>query len=400
LHDVLGRKLDAIGIDSQPEVVLRLIDLSTNKNAQLLDYAKVIRADQAISGRVLKLSNSALFAQRTAVTNLDRACTLLGIERLKVVTLGFHLSRAASGGTEKNLTRRVWGQSVFRACMAGEAAKLIAPSLVAEAFVIGLMMDAGIPLTAKILGAAYQTIIEDAPGPGKLYRREFDGLGFTHVDVVAALVKKWRFPELLARPLEQHHTRPADNAKDEPVHRLHRIAYVVGLLELDQEDMASPTMMAAGSAGGMVTAQRLLRVNDNEMGKLISSAVNEYNVMIEVFNDVAARLGNLEELVARVHNGLIDTVDSQLEESMARESNGVGAKVQKLTIHGSLVEIVRDSDGSVVAFLSDAEGKRLVSYRLASQAEGPEVLCEQLGLEAPSADDAGRIVERIRALAA
>jgi len=53
-----------------------------------------------------------------------------------------------------------------------------------------------------------------------------------------------------------------------------------------------------------------------------------------------------------------------------------------------------------VAFLSDAEGKRLVSYRLASQAEGPEVLCEQLGLEAPSADDAGRIVERIRALAA
>lgn len=407
LHEFLGRRLEAIGIESQPEIVIKLLDLSKNSNAQLKEYAGVIKTDHAISGRVLKLANSAMFAQRTAVTNIERACTLLGIERLKSVSLGFHLSRAASAKDAglKEVARKVWGQSVFRACMAAEASKTIAPGYASEAFIIGLMMDAAIPLCAKILGESFLTIFVDCPGPGKLFRREHEQLGFTHVDVVSVLAKRWRFPELLARPLELHHTRPADNARDDVVSRLHRIAYVVGLLELEPTDLSSPSMLAATSAGGgMQTAQRLLHLTDEEMARLVKASVGEYRVLSEVFSEIASELPDIDELANRVHNGLLACLDQQMEEAMERElsagTSGVVPAQTVLTINKVRIEIVRDTDGCVIAFVSDAAGKRVVSHRLAIKGDTPQNICEQLGVDTPSAEDALRINARISALAA
>ncbi|MFY7896411.1 MAG: HDOD domain-containing protein, partial [Phycisphaerales bacterium] len=89
LYQLLDRKLDGVGLNSQPEVAIKLLEISRNKNAQLADYAKLIRNDQAVSGRVLRLANSAFFAQRRPVTTIDRACVVLGTDRLKAVSLGF-----------------------------------------------------------------------------------------------------------------------------------------------------------------------------------------------------------------------------------------------------------------------------------------------------------------------
>jgi HD-like signal output (HDOD) protein len=404
LHEFLGRRLDAIGIESQPEVVLRLLEISKNPDAQLKDYAGVIKTDHAISGRVLKLANSAMFAQRSAVSSLERGCTLLGIERLKAVSLGFHLSRAASAKdtTTREIARKVWGHSVFRACMAAEAARLTAPGLIAEAFVIGLMMDAGIPLAAKIQGDSYIGVFNECATPGKLFRREFDSLPFTHIDVMSVLSRKWRFPDLLTKPIELHHTRPADNAKDEPVNRLHRIAYVVGLLELDQHDLTNASLMGAAETGGMLTAQRLLRAGDQEMSRVISSSVAEYRVMIDVFSEVASGLVNIEELATRVQNSLINCIDDQIIESMARDGSRIPGQAADapLIIANSKVEIILEPDGSIVAFVTDSEGRRVVSHRLAKTGETAHTVCESLGLEPPSTEDAQKITNRILALAA
>jgi HD-like signal output (HDOD) protein len=402
LHESLGRRLDSIGIDSQPEVALQLLDLSKNKDAQLRDYAAVIKTDPAISGRVLKLANSAMFAQRSSVSSLERGCTLLGIERLKAVSLGFHLSKAANtkDASLKDLSRKVWGQSVFRACMAAQTAKLTAPSLVAEAFVIGLMMDAGIPLAAKLQGEAYVAVCSGNPSPGKLFRLETDTLNFTHIDVMSVLAGKWRFPELLRRPIELHHTRPADGVRDDPLGKLHRIAYVVGLLELDGKDLAAVDTMRASDTGGLLTAQRLLQANDEEMARLIKASVVEYQMMSEVFSEVAAACVDIDELAARVHNCMLECIDEQILESITMDNSTAAGICEPILVHNSRVEIVRDTDGSIVAFVSDATGRRVVSHRLARTGETPLTICESLGLETPSSDEATKIDQRVRLLAA
>src|SRR5205085_4261819 len=131
---------------------------------------------------ILRLANCAFFAQRQPITNLDRSCVLLGVDRLKSVALGFYLSRAAAGDPRQSLSRRIWGQSVYRACLSAELARQLAPTRAAESFIIGLLLDAGIPLVARLLGRPALAILHNDDPPARQFKAESDHLPFTHVD--------------------------------------------------------------------------------------------------------------------------------------------------------------------------------------------------------------------------
>ena len=75
-----------------PQVAARLLELAADPNAQIRDYVDAIKTDWALTGRVLRLANSAFYAQRQPVTRLDRALIVLGVERAKAICLGFYLS--------------------------------------------------------------------------------------------------------------------------------------------------------------------------------------------------------------------------------------------------------------------------------------------------------------------
>jgi HD-like signal output (HDOD) protein len=404
LHEFLGRRLDAVGIDSQPEVAMKLLELSGRTDAQLRDYAEIIRTDSAISGRVMRLANSAMFAQRKSVTNIDRACTLLGVERLKAVALGFHLSRAATAkdASLREVSRRVWGHSVFRACMASVAARFMAPGLGAEAFVVGLMIDAGVPLAAKLAGDAYVAAFESCSHPVRFFRAEFETMEFTHVDVISVLCRRWRFPEIIARPIELHHTRPAEYARDDQSGRLHRIAYAVGQLELDHSTLTDADAFARSQAEGLGVLQRVLRLRDEETSRLIGASVAEYKVMIEIFSDVATRIPDIDSLAVMAHNQLVGCIDDLIARNLVSEQELASnqSRTSPLIIHDSKVEFVREADGAIVAFVTDDAGRRVVSHRLAPSGDTPRTICESLGLEPPTDADAELITGRIRSLAA
>ncbi len=388
LHDFLDRKLERIGVPSRPEVALRLLELSGNPNAEMKDYAAIIRTDQAMSGRVLRLANSALFAQRSPVTSLDRACLVLGLERIKAVSLGLQLSRVISAVGSRDISREVWGQSVFRACFAAEAARVVAPSMVPEAFIIGLMMDSGVPLMTRLVGDAYPTLYADARTPGALFRRENESLGFTHVDVVTVMVRRWRFPELLTSPLSWHHTRPTDLRRTEPLHRLHRIAYAVGLLELEQESLLSTTDPKVKGAEAAVTTQRLLGVTSQEADQILPRTLHEYVGTIELFGEVATSISDVDTLLERVSAGLAQCVDDAVEQSLAREES---TGPVRLIVGGRSIEIRRLEDNSLIAYLYDSQGQRLLAHRFTDDHHSPKELEDAFGLELADAHDRQRL---------
>src|SRR5205085_6937921 len=109
LYDRLDRQLDRIGLETQPRVAVRLLELVAREDSQLKDYNEAIRTDAALTGRLLRLANSAYFAQRAPVTKLERALVLLGIQRVKAVSLGFHLCRAAASAGARSVSRAGWG---------------------------------------------------------------------------------------------------------------------------------------------------------------------------------------------------------------------------------------------------------------------------------------------------
>ncbi len=397
MQEALSTRLDSVGLPSQPEVAMRLLELSRNSNAQIADYVKVIRNDQAVLGRVMRLANSVFFAQRKPVSAIDRACVVLGIDRLKAVSLGFHLSRAAQVPTDRDYSRQIWGESLYRACLASEMARLTAPGVISEAFVIGLMMDAGLPLMPTLAGDKFRTMRDQRPSPGRLARQEFDDLPFTHIDVIAVLAKKWRFPDLLVKPLEWHHTRPPENNRDDALSRLHRIAYVVGLVELTPISNSGRIAKPTEATPGVATAQRVLAVSDADMAKAVKQSFGEYGMAIDMFSEVAQGLTNVDALMDAVQVGLANAMDSVLEQDLDAIERDKG---MRLTIGGQPVELVKDSDAAGLAYLYDSKGSRLLSHRFELSQANPQDISHALGLDNLGDEDLGALKEGLSRLAA
>ena len=61
---------------------------------------------------------------------------LIGLQRLKALVLGFHLSGAASAADGVD-TQRIWTQSIFRGWLAHALASRVCRSMQGEAFIVG-----------------------------------------------------------------------------------------------------------------------------------------------------------------------------------------------------------------------------------------------------------------------
>jgi HD-like signal output (HDOD) protein len=393
----LERKLERVGIETQPEVATRILTLVQNPNSQLRDFANVIKTDHAICGRLLKLANSAFFAQREPVTSIERACVLLGTTRLRTLALGFFMARAAGGKGDRDLSRQVWTQSVFRACLAQALAGRIAPEARVEAFVIGLMLDSGIPLQHKLEGEKVLEAHRPGATPVAAYKAELATLPFTHVDVVAALLSKWRFPKTLCLPIQWHHVAPGEAKRNDLVVRLHRIAYYAGAISVDPQTaqpitLARPpaaTPCAEAGAGDAVNpreamaeeaaAAKKLGLERSAIDRLVAEAVKEYQAVCDVFGDVADRLDGPEAIAAMVHTRLAEVMDEQMTRHALAPTQASQKKAFEVV--GSRVEIVHEDGHGAVAYLLDAKGARISSCRFDPVAESARSICFSLGID-------------------
>lgn len=342
-------------IDTQPEVASRIAMLAELGDASLTKFADAIKVDPGLCGRLLKLANSAYFSRGAAVTALDRACVLLGEQRVRAMALGFYISRAGADRQDEPLCREVWGQSVYRACLAASIASASVPTLTSEAFVVGLLLDVGIPLMPSLLGDRYRRLIARGVQPGVLFQVEFEQLPFTHVDVASVLMGKWKLPALLAEPVARHH-EPVDASAGPqgPGEWLRRIAHFTGELSLRAD-----TPGAADDDGAARTAEALLGIPPRRFLDALSQSGAEYDAMMQLFCDVADKSVNIDELLRRVRAQLASALDAALGDFSflaERAADGV------FTFGRQTVEISVQPDGSVWAYLRGSHGERLAGH--------------------------------------
>lgn len=389
----LATKLENVGIETQPEVAIKILDLVRQSDAGMSDYAKVIRADVPLTGKLLRISNSAFFAQRDPVSSIDRACVLLGLERIRALALGFYLSRAAAGDSSQRVSREIWTQSVYRACLASELARNVIPERVSEAFVVGLMLDAGIPLMHRLQPEKFAGIYGVGLSPAPMFKREYSELPFTHTDLMQAMAMRWGLPDMLSHPIAYHHTPPGDTKRTDAVIVLHKIAYYVGAIDLTPvkpEPREIPPLPSI--------AARLFDFSSADVTRLIERATSEYQATSALFSRVAGTIVDADALAARVHHQLVNIVEESVQKSLhPAGTRGVPCSVE---IGASKIEVEADSRGHVTLYLVDAGGQRLLSYRCMAKDETPETISHALGIEITCDTDRRTLSTLLSALAA
>ena len=145
LEDELGRVFAKAKLPSNPAIAAQILELVNDPNSSAEQFAQAIEADVALAARLLEMANAARFAQRTPATTIQRAVTILGLRRIRMVALGFqlvsHLDRLGECSFD---LKRFWQQSVLRACLGRQMATNVAPNHAEEAFLIGLLQDCGV----------------------------------------------------------------------------------------------------------------------------------------------------------------------------------------------------------------------------------------------------------------
>lgn len=400
LHERLSRKLGDSSLPTLPEVALRIMELVSNERSTIDQFAEVIQSDQALTGRLLRLANSAHYAQRKPVTSLNRTMVLIGMDRLKAMALGFHLSKAAAADDSAFGFKRQWTVSLFRAWFALRLAERFDKSISGEAFIIGLMSDSGVPMMPRLAGEQYAELVTPEMPPALRLKNEFEHFEFTHVDVAAVLCRLWRFPSVLAKPICLHHSpaRPVeetDGSYDGPS-LLHAIAYFAGSLPLSPENSDLPASIA--EAGFAELGEHLFGLSAAEVEQILLDSGKDFTATRDMFSHIVDRSMSVDAILQKANHYLGDSVNSLCEESLQHER--LLGEVLRFEAGGLQLEMERAVDQLVTVYINDAAGKRLLSEEINLTLQDEGEIRQLLLLDEASDEELRNVFDGLRRLAA
>ena len=210
-----------------------------------------------------------------------------------------------------------------------------------------------------------------------------------------ALIRRWRIPDLLAKPILWHHTPPQSLKSAEPLQLLHRIAFYVGSMHIEHEP---PTSMAVPLPQ---LGQKLLAIDGKDLANVFKAACKEYVTVREFFGHVADGITDIEALGVRVHATLNKLVDQSIEQQLKSES---AMSAARFTFCAGSIEVMRDDDNIdfAVAYMLDESGRRQSMHRFPVGSVSGRDILHELSLLEDDIDSAEleSMTDYLRALAA
>jgi putative nucleotidyltransferase with HDIG domain len=188
-----------------PTVLTRILQLVDGESASGRDLIEVIEHDQALTGKMLRLANSAFFGQSRRVATIPRAVVLLGFSTVRNLALGVKVWDALGGGVSRARLEELWAHAVAVAL----AAKMLATRLRAgdpdEAFTAGLLHDTGRLVMAMRLKEEYWVAVGGATESQPVETIENATFGVDHAEVGGWLLEAWNLPPAIIDAVRQHH---------------------------------------------------------------------------------------------------------------------------------------------------------------------------------------------------
>ena len=209
---VLRHKVENINtLPTVPGVLKRLSVVIEKPRITLVEISAFISKDAALTTKVLKMVNSAIYGFPGRIASVSHATMLLGLNIIKGLLLGvsvFELMQKAMNGLyEHSLACAIASRII------AQKKGLKEPE---EVSVAGLLHDIGKVILTLEFPTEYQAAMNEAQGKGiSIFDAEKNQFNATHANVGSWLAEKWHFPRNLIEVIECHH-RPA-LAKNAPL---------------------------------------------------------------------------------------------------------------------------------------------------------------------------------------
>ncbi len=176
-----------------------------------MDLKKIcdlLKTDQALAVRLLKVANSAYFGLRGKVSSIQHAAVVLGIKTLvQIVTIigNSKMLRGTLPGYSID-SGAMWRHALSVAAGSDIIARKLAPVYSSEAFLAGLLHDSGKMILDPYINErkdAFTALLNGSDDPPVI--SEHKVLGLDHADVGRELCTHWDLPDFVADAIECHH---------------------------------------------------------------------------------------------------------------------------------------------------------------------------------------------------
>jgi HD-like signal output (HDOD) protein len=266
-------------LPAMPHVASKVLELSSDPDTSASLLQQVIADDQAMTARILKIANSAMYACSRRIKTLSEAIVMLGFNSIRsLVVTSAARNLYSSGAARMGLKERLlWEHSIGCAFACRLMVQGRKPALTEEAFLAGLMHDIGKLVLNLQLPDQFEEIVQIVYNENRdFHETEQEILGFDHARVGALLVNKWKLSPVLEEVIGQHHV-PESLTLDRPLLLYLDLAnqmcqkYGIGFQEQPDLDLCS------------TPANAILGFTESEFAEVARKLQQTLEVEMEVF---------------------------------------------------------------------------------------------------------------------
>ena len=202
--DLLVRTIGELPV--APVVLARAIQLTSDTESDIKELARILGADQSLSAKVLRLSNSPYYGRLRTVTSITEALQVLGFDTVRTVTIAASTHSAFLDLSQDPQSRTLWQHSICTAVGARKLAAEFRHGDMEVAYIAGLLHDIGKLVTNTRAPHLFEKIVLEVVTSGRAFCDvENELLEFNHADIASLLLANWNFPSQLVKAVQLHH---------------------------------------------------------------------------------------------------------------------------------------------------------------------------------------------------
>jgi len=194
-------------IPTLPIVAMKVNELINDPNSSGADIAAVMKKDQVLTAKVLRLVNSSYYAIPGGVADVQRALAFLGFNTVAQLVLSLSVYSVFGQGENPDFPMlEFWKHALATGICAESLAKRLKIAKPEEAFTCGLLHDVGKLVLHQIDPARMTAIVRETKKTKRSFvevEREWDLPGHSFMGEVIA--SKWGLPQVIRLAIRYHH---------------------------------------------------------------------------------------------------------------------------------------------------------------------------------------------------
>jgi diguanylate cyclase (GGDEF)-like protein len=337
--ELLNRLKNSTNLPSPPSIALQIIELAKDPDVDIDKIAAVISMDPALSAKLLRITNSPLFAIRRNTENLRQAIVMLGLNGTLSLALSFSLVKSMPGESDEGLDYgNYWKRSLVSATCCRQLGVAASMGGGEDLFLAGLLQDIGMLVLDRAVPEVYKGIGSRQYDHQGLQQFEWEALGTDHAMVGGWLLEQWGLPERLQFAVAGSHD-PGSVGNDCEYLGLVNCVSLSGMLaDIAQADNPQ---RAFDAVAGLV--QQRLDLDRDALYSIVESmdadlreAEELFDVNLENFNLVDSLLDQAKETLMIRNLETLQMADrlKETKDTLASEANDLKEKTRRDALTG------------------------------------------------------------------